>query len=56
MATASKKEIIQKMEALKEGERLSLRFGETYGGSGDHRAQSVQGEKAEDVPDEVGRQ
>ena len=32
MATASKKEIIQKMEALKEGARLSLRFGETYGG------------------------
>jgi hypothetical protein len=32
MATVSKKEIIQRMEALKEGALLSLRLGETYGG------------------------
>jgi len=32
MATVSKKEIIQKMEELKDGARLGLRLSQTFGG------------------------
>jgi len=32
MADVSKKEIIQKMEELKDGARLSLRLSQTFGG------------------------